>query len=105
MTDRDASSNLNASREKRAVTFSGYVMLAVLLLLAILQIYGVANLADDRFGLAPILSVIIGPLGLLLVAPGFYMLQPNQAAAITLFGDYRGTDRATGLRWTWRWMG
>jgi hypothetical protein len=27
---------------------------------------------------------------------GFYMLQPNQAAAITLFGDYRGTDRTTG---------
>ena len=27
------------------------------------------------------------------------MLQPNQAAAITLFGDYRGTDRTTGLRW------
>jgi regulator of protease activity HflC (stomatin/prohibitin superfamily) len=36
--------------------------------------------------------------------PGFYMLQPNQAAAITLFGEYRGTDRATGLRWTWPWM-
>ena len=36
--------------------------------------------------------------------PGFYMLQPNQAAAITLFGEYRGTDRATGLRWTWPWL-
>jgi regulator of protease activity HflC (stomatin/prohibitin superfamily) len=36
--------------------------------------------------------------------PGFYMLQPNQAAAITLFGEYRGTDRTTGLRWTWPWM-
>jgi regulator of protease activity HflC (stomatin/prohibitin superfamily) len=33
------------------------------------------------------------------------MLQPNQAVAITLFGDYRGTDRVTGLRWTWPWMG
>ena len=25
---------------------------------------------------------------------GFYLLQPNQAAAITLFGNYKGTDRA-----------
>jgi len=32
------------------------------------------------------------------------MLQPNQAVAITLFGEYRGTDRMTGLRWTWPWM-
>jgi regulator of protease activity HflC (stomatin/prohibitin superfamily) len=38
------------------------------------------------------------------VAVGFYLLQPNQAAAILLFGDYRGTDRTTGLRWTWPWM-
>ena len=33
------------------------------------------------------------------------MLQPNQAAAIMLFGSYHGTDRATGLRWVWPWMG
>ncbi len=35
----------------------------------------------------------------------FYMIQPNQGVAITLFGDYRGTDRTTGLRWIWPWMG
>ena len=32
------------------------------------------------------------------VAIGFYMVQPNQAAVVTLFGDYRGTDRTPGLR-------
>lgn len=31
---------------------------------------------------------------------GLYMLQPNQAGVLTFFGDYRGTDRAPGLRWT-----
>jgi regulator of protease activity HflC (stomatin/prohibitin superfamily) len=35
---------------------------------------------------------------------GFYMLQPNQAAAITLFGSYQGTDRTTGLRWVLPWL-
>jgi regulator of protease activity HflC (stomatin/prohibitin superfamily) len=30
---------------------------------------------------------------------GVYMLQPNQAAVLTLFGSYRGTDRSDGLRW------
>jgi len=36
---------------------------------------------------------------------GVYVLQPNQAAAIMLFGSYNGTDRATGLRWVWPWIG
>ncbi|HEV2866029.1 MAG TPA: SPFH domain-containing protein, partial [Allosphingosinicella sp.] len=35
---------------------------------------------------------------------GFYFLQPNQAAAILLFGDYKGTDRTTGLRWVLPWL-
>jgi len=43
---------------------------------------------------APIL--VLAELWMLL---GLYMLQPNQAAILTLFGAYRGTDRRTGLRW------
>ena len=97
-------SALNASRERPAATMSGYAMLIVLLLLVVLQVFGVISLANDRFGVLPIASVILGPIGLLLIAPGFYMLQPNQAAALTLFGAYKGTDRATGLRWTWPWL-
>jgi regulator of protease activity HflC (stomatin/prohibitin superfamily) len=42
--------------------------------------------------------------GALIVGTGFYMLQPNQAAAITMFGSYCGTDRQEGLRWVWPWM-
>jgi regulator of protease activity HflC (stomatin/prohibitin superfamily) len=30
---------------------------------------------------------------------GLYMLQPNEAAILTLFGHYAGTDRSEGLRW------
>ena len=32
------------------------------------------------------------------------MIQPNQAAVITLFGEYRGSERTEGLRWVWPWM-
>jgi regulator of protease activity HflC (stomatin/prohibitin superfamily) len=35
----------------------------------------------------------------LFIAKGLYMLQPNQSALMLLFGDYRGTDYNTGLRW------
>ena len=33
-----------------------------------------------------------------LISASVYMLQPNQAAVLTLFGAYRGTDRGSGLR-------
>ena len=52
-----------------------------------------------------VLSLIGRTTGFILVAKGFFMLQPNQAAVVTLFGAFRGTDRSEGLRWVWPWMG
>jgi regulator of protease activity HflC (stomatin/prohibitin superfamily) len=95
---------LTSSRERGASTSSGYVMLVVLVLAIAMQVYGVVQLVKDNPTALPIGSLVVGMLLLFLVSPGFYMLQPNQATAITLFGDYRGTDRSTGLRWTWPWM-
>ncbi|MEO7504086.1 MAG: SPFH domain-containing protein [Sphingomicrobium sp.] len=95
---------LTSTRERLASTMDGYAMLLLLVAAVFIQIYGIYNLANDHMGLLPILAVIVGPLMLILIAPGFYMLQPNQAAAITLFGAYKGTDRATGLRWVLPWL-
>ena len=95
---------LNLSRERQASTMSGYIMLLVLLLAIAAQVWGIGNLASESDALVHILAVVISPLVLLFVACGFYMLQPNQAAAITLFGDYKGTDRTTGLRWVLPWL-
>jgi len=96
---------LTSSREQPASTFSGYLMLLLLLVAIIWQVWGIVNLArGDDSAFAPIFAVIAAPVVLLFIACGFYMLQPNQAAAITLFGSYRGTDRTTGLRWVLPWM-
>jgi len=95
---------LTSSRERAASTLSGYAMLLALLLVAAMLVASLYNLSFDDAGWLPVLGVIAAPILLLLIVPGFYMLQPNQAVAITLFGDYRGTDRTTGLRWTWPWM-
>jgi len=46
-------------------------------------------------------GILTGVVGLLLC--GLYSLQPNEGMAILLFGDYRGTDRKTGLRWVLPW--
>jgi regulator of protease activity HflC (stomatin/prohibitin superfamily) len=91
------------SREVRAGTFSGYAMILLLVLLAATALGGLALAAAGwpRAGVALLLGCA---LGCAFVAAGFYFLQPNQAAAILLFGDYRGTDRKSGLRWRWPWL-
>ena len=96
MADRNEAPILNASREVTASTSSGYLMLVVLLAAFLMVPVGmnwVAHTGGDM------MLIIIAVIAILLVWPGFYMLQPNQAAAITLFGSCKGTDRATGLRW------
>ncbi len=95
---------LNMNRERPAATMSGYMMLALLLLSILVQAWGVYELANDNNGALQIATVIVAPIILIFVSCGFYMLQPNQAAAITLFGDYKGTDRTTGLRWVLPWL-
>ena len=96
---------LTATGERPAGTSSGYAMLIVLLLAILADVYAITSLPHGPGGTLNVVTIIVATIVFILVMPGFYMLQPNQAAAITLFGDYCGTDRATGLRWTWPWMG
>jgi regulator of protease activity HflC (stomatin/prohibitin superfamily) len=96
---------LNQSTETEAGTFSGYVMIIVALLFAatlFILVFAPQLLSyyDD-----PTVPIILTATAFVISISGFYMLQPNQAVAITLFGSYRGTDRAEGLRWVWPWMG
>jgi regulator of protease activity HflC (stomatin/prohibitin superfamily) len=50
------------------------------------------------FARSPLL-IVLAVLVLVFLIKGIYMLQPNQSALMLLFGDYRGTDYSTGLRW------
>ena len=107
MTDSHPAMNL--SREKRAWATSGYLIFLAFIALLALMIWRIlafagSNPADSEvFGF--VVSAGLGMVALVILASGFYMIQPNQAAAITLFGSYRGTDRTPGLRWVWPWMG
>ena len=80
-------------------TTDGYPMVAVGIALAIAGIgllIWMANHAVTGLGLvAGPLVFVIG----VIVLMGLYMLTPNQAAVLTLFGRYVGTDRSNGLRW------
>lgn len=105
MTQGPQAAMLNASAERPARTFSGYLMLLVMLALATVAIWQFSIIAGQDEPTSGTVTGFVAALVLFLfVMTGFYMIQPNQAAAILLFGDYRGTDRATGLRWRWPWL-
>jgi regulator of protease activity HflC (stomatin/prohibitin superfamily) len=103
MNTMSESQALSHSHERPARGSSGYVMLLVLLLTLALVGAGIFEITQDAPGIgAPLVG--FGVLAFLFVLCGFYLLQPNQAAAILLFGAYRGTDRTNGLRWVLPWL-
>lgn len=105
----DSHTPMTISLEKRAWSTSGYLIFITFLLLLTLTIWRIVHFAGsnppDSAVLGFVVSTGLATLALIVLASGFYMIQPNQAAAITLFGAYRGTDRNHGLRWVWPWMG
>jgi len=104
MTDiRAMASALRQSEERPASTMSGYVMLLVDLL-ALIAIPVAATQVDGDM-IWPAVVIVAAAVILSFVSIGFFLLQPNQAVVVTLFGEYKGTERTTGLRWTWPWMG
>ena len=88
------------SQERPAQTANGILMLLVGLALIILGPVAVAQGPDTPLYVVGGISLAV--VGLFLLC-GLYALQPNEGAAILLFGSYRGTDRTTGLRWIVPW--
>jgi len=106
--DSAAPIHLSHSHERPATTQNGFFMLFVLLVLfaaIIADIGWLAGSAGKGGNPAPAaIMLVLLVLSFLFVLIGFYLLQPNQAAAILLFGDYKGTDRTNGLRWRLPWL-
>jgi len=75
---------------------NGYLLFAIGFALVALGLYLIV--VPPVFPAKLLVGVIPLILGVLTFA-GLYMLQPNEAALLLLFGQYVGTDRADGLRW------
>lgn len=84
--------------EKPANTGNGIAMLLMLIALIAVEVAGI--IAARAAFVVP--AVLIG-VAIAFIAGGFFMLQPNEAGVLTLFGDYLGTERRAGLRWTLPW--
>jgi regulator of protease activity HflC (stomatin/prohibitin superfamily) len=98
---------LNRSREYPAATQSGYVMLLLSLALAALAawlFFTAVGGEGPPNGMFLVSALVTGFFSLFCLT-GFYMINPNEAAAIQLFGAYKGTDRNEGLRWVLPWLG
>ncbi|NQX93479.1 MAG: SPFH domain-containing protein [Erythrobacter sp.] len=96
---------MSASQERSGTAYNGYVMLVTLLLIPLFPVlYFLSGLGPALGPAVGVPVLIVSLLTFLLVAAGFFMIQPNQAAVIMLFGEYRGTVRSEGLQWFWPWM-
>jgi hypothetical protein len=99
--------SINRTEERVGGGMNGGLILLVLLVVLAAGVWMLTNVKTDGMemigitGITGIFVITVASLGL----AGFYMLQPNEGAAITLFGDYKGTDRTTGLRWVLPWYG
>ena len=91
---------VNQTMERPASTGSGILILLLSLAAFAPAIWLIVTSGGEAL---PIVggSVVLTLASLALC--GLYTVQPNQAVAITLFGDYRGSDRRAGLRWVLPW--
>ena len=74
---------------------SGYLWVAIGIALVLAGIFFVVR----PVGLSAIATGVVLILAGAFVLAGLYMLQPNEAAILLLFGEYVGTYRSEGLRW------
>lgn len=86
------------STERQTRTTPGFLMLPILALATGLLVWALATSAGADMALG-IVACVVGGVVLLALWCGFFTLEPNQAAVLTLFGRYVGTVRDTGLRW------
>jgi regulator of protease activity HflC (stomatin/prohibitin superfamily) len=77
---------------------SGYLALVVLPALFLLNGWMFFK-AVQSFNIGLIVTSVIIAIILVVCALGFFMVHPNQAKVLTLFGTYVGSARETGLRW------
>ncbi|MEO0588968.1 MAG: SPFH domain-containing protein [Pseudomonadota bacterium] len=97
--------SIQSSQERPGSAYNGYItVVGGLVFLTFAVVFFAMQLAPvlPAVGVA---LLILSVVTVVLIPIGFFMIQPNQAVVITLFGEYKGTVRSEGLQWIWPWMG
>ena len=96
------------TQEREARVMSGWPMLVSTIALYVLGPVLIAlafinGTSDGTGGTDPVWSLFVGgcaALGVaILLSPGFFTIQPNEARVLILFGAYHGTCKQVGFRW------
>jgi regulator of protease activity HflC (stomatin/prohibitin superfamily) len=98
---------MSASRELSRRVTTGWVILPLVLLAIPASIYGLIRaiqnakaIGEPAFGsVVPIVAAALSMILVIILMSGFFTLQPNQAAVLLLFGEYKGTVRVPGFHW------
>jgi regulator of protease activity HflC (stomatin/prohibitin superfamily) len=85
-------------QEKTRTVASGYIALVVLPLVTAGIIWMLVR-SIQSFSIPYIIVNIVLLVVMLILFLGFFMVHPNQAKVLQLFGTYVGSVRQTGLRW------
>jgi regulator of protease activity HflC (stomatin/prohibitin superfamily) len=85
-------------RERENSVLSGLPLLLALIAIAAFCTWGIVSGARDES-----VPLLVGSAVALLLTgflmAGVFVVNPNEGRVLQLFGDYRGTARAAGLRW------
>src|SRR5262245_23736198 len=85
-------------REKPVSTMSGWFMVILLLLSYVLSVAWFASAVRQGSPLVWMPIVLFAVTTLCLA--GLFVVNPNEARAVLLFGDYQGTVKKPGFHWT-----
>ena len=85
-------------RETEVRARSGLFMLFALPLLILLDVAGLIASARAEQPMGAVAAVVV-LMVLLVLCVGFFVVEPNVAAVVMLFGRYKGTERRPGLWW------
>ncbi len=85
-------------RERQTTASNGYVWLFLLLTLAVLAFLSIIRNASLEKPGAVVISVLVLIIALFCLG-GLFIVNPNDAKALVLFGKYKGTVKQDGFYW------
>jgi regulator of protease activity HflC (stomatin/prohibitin superfamily) len=97
-TNQTSSQTSNTSSERSAIKVNGYAFFVLGTILMIGGLWSFVQGVSRDNGLELLLGFVLFALGILILS-GLFVVQPNEARVLTLFGRYAGSVRNDGLWW------